>query len=85
MAILTDDCDLSDVYLRTIVGGNGDYYIQLFEYEGKNCKEFHTINYRMAMSGGFTRKYPEVQKAVVELFRAMENAGLNDHPKEKKS
>jgi hypothetical protein len=86
MAIKTDDCDISEVYIQTTHGNNGDYYLNLYEYPNENtsgiCNKFHKINYRMAMSGGFTSRYPEVRKAFVALFRAMEEAGLNKHPKE---
>jgi hypothetical protein len=85
MAIKTDDCDIREVYMQTMHGGNGDYYITLYEYPNENtsgvCDKFHMINYRMAMSGGFTSRYPEVREAFVALFRAMEKAGLNEHPK----
>lgn len=82
MAIKTDDCDIRDVHLQTWHGGNGDYYITLYEYPTEACKDFHMISYRMAMSGGFTHKYPEVREAMVALYRAMESAGLNEHPEE---
>lgn len=86
MAIKTDDCDLRDVYMQTIVGGNGDYYITLYEYPKPDAAmgsdKFKMVNYRMAMSGGFTSHYPEVREAFVALFRAMEKAGLNEHPKD---
>lgn len=84
MAIKTDDCDIRDVYMQTMVGGNGDYYITLYEYPNNDlqmpCDTFKMVNYRMAMSGGFTTHYPEVREAFVALFRAMEKAGLNKHP-----
>jgi hypothetical protein len=87
MAILTDDCDIREVYLQTSHGGNGDFYLSLYEYPNEKCSnssgKFHMINYRMAMSGGFTSKHPEVREAFVALFRAMEKAGLNEHPKDK--
>ena len=85
MAIKTDDCDIREVYMQTMVGGNGDYYINLYEYPNEKCSNgsdtFKMINYRMAMSGGQTDEFPEVRNAFVALFRAMEKAGLNEHPK----
>lgn len=85
MAIKTDDCDIREVYMQTMSGGNGDFYITLYEYPNEKCQngsdKFHMINYRMAMSGGFTSHYPEVREAFVALYRAMEKAGLNKHPK----
>lgn len=84
MAILTDDCDIREVYLQTMAGGNGDYYINLYEYPNEKtsgvCDKFHMINYRMAMSGGATHRHPEVREALVALYRAMEQAGLNEFP-----
>lgn len=85
MALKTDDCDIREVYMQTMAGGNGDYYITLYEYPNEKCSngsdEFKMLNYRMAMSGGFAKDYPEVKQAFVELFRAMEKAGLNEHPR----
>jgi hypothetical protein len=34
----------------------------------------------MAMSGGFASRYPDVREAFVKLYRAMEEAGLNEFP-----
>lgn len=86
MAIKTDDCDIRDVRMQTAMGGNGDYYISLYEYPCEDCSMgsdvFKVIHYRMAMSGGFTHRYPEVREAFVALYRAMEKAGLNQHPKD---
>ena len=86
MALKTDDCDIREVYLQTMAGGNGDYYITLYEYPNEECSNgsdsFHMINYRMAMSGGFTSRYPKVREAFVALYRAMEEYGLNEHPKD---
>lgn len=87
MALLTDDEDLRTVYMRTEHGGNGDYYITLTEYpkpeSTSGAKAFRQINYRMAMSGGNARNYPEVREAFIALFRAMQKAGLNDYPSTK--
>ncbi len=82
MALETDDCDIRDVHFNMYMGGNGDYYINLFEYptETGYCNQFKHINYRMAMSGGFAKHHTEVKLAFVALYRAMEAAGLNDFP-----
>lgn len=86
MALQTDDCDIRDVRMQMLFGGNGDYYLTLFEYPKPESTlgsdQFKMINYRMAMSGGFASQYPEVKKAFVELYRAMEAAGLNHHPRD---
>ena len=86
MAIKTDDCDIRDVRFYMTLGGNGDYYITLIEYpkpeSSQGSDQFKTIDYRMAMSGGNTSNHYEVRRAFVELYRAMERAGLNNHPKD---
>ena len=86
MAIKTDDCDMRDVRFYMSLGGNGDYYLTLVEYpmpeSTMGSDHFKMIDYRMAMSGGNTHNHYEVRRAFVELFRAMEKAGLNNHPVE---
>lgn len=79
MALKTDDCDIRDVRFYMDAGGNGDYYINLVEYD-KEEDFVKNINYRMAMSGGNAPH--EVKMAFVALYRAMEAAGLNNHPKD---
>jgi hypothetical protein len=79
MALKTDDCDIRDVRFYMDHGGNGDYYINLLEYD-EHGKYLKGINYRMAMSGGFTSSHTEVRLAFAALYRAMEAAGLNNHP-----
>lgn len=86
MALKTDDCDIRDVRFYMDLGGNGDYYINLIEYPsalrkklGENTK---AINYRMAMSGGAASRFLEVKLAMANLYRAMQAAGLNNHPKD---
>jgi hypothetical protein len=73
MALLTDDCDIYDIHLMTILGGNGDYYISIIDKKDNTNK---TI--RISTSGGFAPS--RVKIAVAELYRAMEDAGLNEHP-----
>ncbi len=77
MALLTDDCDMRDTKFWMEHGGNGDYYISLME----NTEGFKRLDIRFAMSGGNTNKHLRVRNAIVELYRAMEEAGLNKHPK----
>jgi hypothetical protein len=76
MALLTDDLDLETSFFRIITGGNGDYYPQIIykDYDGIN----HTVGIRVAMSGGHAST--RVKLAVVELYRALEEAKLNEHP-----
>lgn len=86
MAIQTDDCDIRDVRFYMTMGGNGDYYVTLIEYPMPESSQgndtFKIIDYRMSMSGGNTHNHYEVRKAFVDLYRAMEKDGLNNHPKE---
>lgn len=84
MSLRTDDCDIRDVLINMDSGGNGDYYLTLTEYPNpklaNGAKEFKQIHYRMSMSGGFANKFPDVKDAFVKLFRAMQDAGLNEYP-----
>jgi hypothetical protein len=86
MAIKTDDCDIRDVRFYMTLGGNGDYYLTLIEYpmpeSTMGSDVFKIIDYRMAMSGGFTHRYYEVREAFVNLYRVMEKYGLNKPQKE---
>lgn len=76
MALLTDDCDINTTYLRTFVGGNGDYYIEVIDVED-GIKRPRCV--RVATSGG-SCKDVDVKIAVANLYRAMEKAGLNEYP-----
>lgn len=71
--LLTDDQDIRENYLQTIHGGNGDYYIAI-KFKGRDGL-FHKEDVRIAMSGGNAPS--RVKLAVCELYRAMEEAGLN--------
>lgn len=77
MALPTDDIDIRNVRFYMEHGGNGDYYLNLVEY--KEGQPPIRINMRVSMSGGFAPT--DVKLTVAELFRAMEAAGLNEHPK----
>ncbi len=74
MAILTDDPETGQVYFWMESGGNGDYYISLLEND--NTK----MSTRIATNGGNARKHTKVILAIANLYRAMEEAGLNKHP-----
>jgi hypothetical protein len=78
MALLTDDCDLNENKLRTLFGGNGDYYIQVWTKDKEGLNQVEGV--RIAMSGG--NATPEIRKAVAALHWAMEEAGMNLHPTE---
>ena len=77
MALTTDDCDIRDTKLWMYTGGNGDYYLTLME-----DKPFKKLDFRFAMSGGNGSRNMRVRNAFVELYRAMEEAGYNLHPRE---
>lgn len=74
MALLTDDCDLNETYMRTMLGGNGDYYIELRD---KKDGLFESKCIRISTSGG--NAPINVKIAVANLYRAMEEAGLNEY------
>lgn len=79
MGILTDDCDMNDASMYMMHGGNGDYYIVCQQTKDKYMGDkFKKVGVRFAMSGGCISKYPKVAKAIWELYRAMEEAGLNN-------
>ena len=75
MALLTDDCDLHTNYLRTALGGNGDYYIEIIYVEDGINK---SKSVRISTSGGNCKDHTDVKIAVANLYRAMEKAGLNE-------
>lgn len=85
MSLKTDDQDIRDVRMFIETGGNGDYYINLMEMKkvcfdgsGKPSKENARISMRIATSGGNAPH--EVMMAVANLYKAMQQHGLNEHP-----
>lgn len=78
MALLTDDCELKVNYLRMFTGGNGDYYISVINNDKEGLMQENCV--RVAMSGGFAKT--RVKLAIAELYRALEEQGLNDFPTE---
>ena len=79
MAIKTDDEDIRNVHFWMEHGGNGDYYIDLMEYDKRPGALSVRIDCRISMSGGNAPH--EVKMAVSALWRALEASGLNYHPK----
>jgi hypothetical protein len=75
MAIKSDDSDIEKTWFRTLLGGNGDYYLQVVFEDENGVKKSKGV--RVSTSGGYT-KDSDVKVAVANLFRAMEKAGLND-------
>ena len=75
MALLTDDMDLHTNHLLMDFGGNGDYYITIIN-EKDGLKYSNSV--RIAMSGG--NAPTSVKIAVAELYRALEDHGLNSLP-----
>lgn len=80
MAIKTDDEDVRDVHFWMEHGGNGDFYINLLQFNKHGSTDFKPvrIDCRIAMSGGNAPH--EVKMAVAALYRTMQAAGLNDYP-----
>jgi hypothetical protein len=75
MALKSDDSDIRKSWLRTMLGGNGDFYIEIITENEDGIRDSMCV--RVSTSGGYTRD-TDVKIAVAELFRAMENAGLNN-------
>jgi hypothetical protein len=75
MAIKSDDSDIKPSWFRTSLGGNGDFYLEIIFENEQGLKENKTV--RVSTSGGYT-KDSDVKIAIANLFRAMENAGLNE-------
>lgn len=74
----TDDCDIQESYMQTILGGNGDYYILIKEKKQKGDEEYWEVNsVRISTSGG--NAPTEVKCAAAELYRAMKKHNLNEH------
>lgn len=85
MSLLTDDQDIRHVRMNVELGGNGDYYVTLYEFgktmfnrEGELENQNTYIGIRVSTSGG--NAPTEVKLAVVNLYRALEAAGLNKNP-----
>lgn len=61
--LLSDDCE-TDVKLNIQIGGNGDYYLSLFESKEKR------LDFRFAMSGGNSVNQ-KARKAFLLLYEAL--------------
>lgn len=69
---LTDDRDLPDEDLRTLVifpGGNGDWYVQVAPKHGRTVE-----GVRICTSGGASTQCPGLGVAIAEAYRAMKSA-----------
>lgn len=75
---LTDDRDLPDDELRTLVifqGGNGDWYVQVAPKHGRT-----TEGVRLCTSGGASRAAPGLTLAIAEAYRAIKAAEQGVEP-----
>lgn len=77
MALKDTDYFENGISLVTIMGGNGDYYLQLWHKDENGMNQM--IGFRACMSGGHI-KSSRLKIAFAELHRAMEEEGLNDYP-----
>jgi hypothetical protein len=75
MAIKSDDSDIKKTWFRTMLGGNGDFYLEVISENDEGIRESKAV--RVSTSGGYT-KDSDVKVAIANLYRAMEKAGLND-------
>jgi hypothetical protein len=82
MAIKTDDEDIRNVDFWMEHGGNGDYYINLMEFDKTTLGVSRRIDFRVAMSGGNATH--EIKMAIAALWRALEKSGKNSHPSNQK-
>lgn len=76
MALLTDDPDFNSNSIRMDLGGNGDYYLQLWRKDEEGLNHFDSV--RISTSGG--NAPTDVKIAIAELWRALEKHGLNEYP-----
>lgn len=72
--LLTDDQDINQNDLQLRLGGNGDYYITIRFRDNDGYWQRQSV--RVATSGGNAPL--NVKIAVANLYRAMEEAKLND-------
>lgn len=73
MAIQNDDWDIRKSWFRTMVGGNGDFYLITNQADSKGFITSHSV--RVTTSGS---RYPsEVMLAVANLHRVLERFELN--------
>jgi hypothetical protein len=75
---LTDDRDLPDDELRTLVifqGGNGDWYVQVANKEGRS-----TEGVRLCTSGGASSQVPGLTVAIATAYRAIMAAQRGEPP-----
>ena len=84
MAIVTDNRDIRPAWMCTETGGNGDYYLTIIEIKNQYTKEGDlkkqpvTATMRIATSGSKTPI--EVRELITQLYRTMEQLGLNKYP-----
>ena len=79
MALKDNDYYETGTSLRTMNGGNGDYYVEIWSKNDKGLNENKCV--RIAMSGGLINDNTRLKRAFAELHFAMEEAKLNDYPK----
>ena len=77
MALKDNDYLENGISLRTMVGDNGDYYLELWSKDKDGCNQ--SVGFRACTSGG-SIKTSRLKIAFAELYRAMEEAEMNDYP-----
>ena len=85
MSLKSDDFDIRDVRMHLFQGGNGDYYLNLFQFnknmyneKGELVQLNDSTSIRISMSGG--NAHHDIKMAVFRLWEAMEKHGKNIHP-----
>lgn len=73
--LITDDCDISSNGFLIEYGGNGDYYLGIGVFNQQREYEYHWV--KMCGAGGGGIANIRVKLAVAELYRALNEQGIN--------
>ena len=76
MALKSDDSDIHKSWLYMLLGGNGDYYLNIVNEDEDGIKTVKGV--RISTSGGYAPS--DVKVAAANLFRALEKHKLNEYP-----
>lgn len=77
MSLKDNDFHETGTSIRTLFGGNGDYYIQIWFKNEQGLNDYKSV--RVCMSGGFAPT--DVRLAVAKLHKTLEENDLNEQPR----
>ena len=80
MAVKDNDYFETKTSFRTMFGGNGDYYFEIWSKDKNDMNKSECI--RFAMSGGALSEHTEIKDLIAKLHWEMEKAGFNKYPNE---